>query len=191
MTPQKKATQQPKPYSNPQETLKNTGKGAAIAQDIEKQRHKMEDRLTSDQKPEKKSGVANPEFKTIFSGVHHKEGVEKKEKIQELQSLITEIRHEIQAIKAKSEGLNAEVEQIEKATIESLPEKVGVYHVRHFEIILEYLRNIKAKVGEAKTWLMAMQSKKAKRGSAFATRSKKKGTQYSLSQELSAARNVS
>jgi tRNA(Ser,Leu) C12 N-acetylase TAN1 len=35
-----------------------------------------------------------------------------------------------------------------------------------------------------------MQSKKAKRGSAFAVNTKKKGTQYSQSQELSSARNV-
>ena len=74
--------------------------------------------------------------------------------------------------------------------MQSIGKKPGVYHVRYLELLLSFLQGVKAKVGEAKTWLMAIQSKRAKRGSAFAVRSKKQGTQYSLSQELSTARNV-
>ena len=46
------------------------------------------------------------------------------------------------------------------------------------------------KTGESRTWMQALMSKKAKRGSAFAARSKKQGTAYSMSQELSNSRNV-
>ena len=135
--------------------------------------------------------MANPEFtQTIFDLSTHKEVVERPRQIMEIQQLVEEIRREVKEIKAKSEGLNAEVEQIEKVTLQSLPDKPGIYHIRYLEIVLSFLRGLKTKVGEAKTWLMAMQSKRAKRGSAFMTNTKKKGTQYSLSQELSTARNV-
>ncbi len=191
MATPKKATQQPKPYSNPQETLSNSSKGSSIAKDIRTEKSSLEQKLAQRNKESQSNKVANPEFKQVFSLTNHKESHDKQKRIQELQVVINEIRREVQAIKARSEGIVSEVDQIEKATIESLPERVGIYHVRHFELILEYLRNIRSKVGEAKTWLMAMQSKKGKRGSAFSARSKKKGTQYSLSQELSAARSTS
>ena len=192
MSDTKKASQQAKPYSNPQETLKNVSQGQAIARDIAAERESLEKRLASEgkQSAEKRPGIANPEFKQVFDLTTHRETHEKQEKIKELQSLLVEIRREVQSIKAQSEGLTAEAEQVERAALQSLPDRVGIYHVRYFEIILEYLKNIKTKVGEAKTWLMAMNSKKTKRGSAFAKQSKKQGTQFSLSQELAAARNV-
>jgi hypothetical protein len=71
-----------------------------------------------------------------------------------------------------------------------LPEKPGIYHVRFLEIIVNVLRALRAKINESSTWMQALTSKKKKRGSLFAVRAKKKGTQYSLSQELSSARSV-
>jgi hypothetical protein len=71
-----------------------------------------------------------------------------------------------------------------------MPEKLGVYHVRFLEIILKILQSIKLKINESGTWLEAMRSKRAKRGSAFMANSKKKGTQYSMSQELTLTRSV-
>ncbi|OGK22902.1 hypothetical protein A3C24_03510 [Candidatus Roizmanbacteria bacterium RIFCSPHIGHO2_02_FULL_37_24] len=137
-----------------------------------------------------KEAQANPEFKTIFTFHEHYETKERHQKIKEMQQLIEQIRIEVKDIKSRSDSLTSEVENIEKITLQSLPERPGVYHIRYLELILSFLQGLKVKVGEAKTWLMAMQSKKAKRGSAFVVRSKKKGTQYSMSQELQAARNV-
>lgn len=141
------------------------------------------------QKQEKRR-PANAEYTTIFDRTTHIETYDKQDRIKELQTVISEIQVEIAAIKTQGSEISAEVAEIEKAAMESIPDKVGVYHVRYFEHILRFLKNIRTKVGEARTWLMAMQSKKAKRGSAFVQRSKKKGTQYSLSQELQTARNV-
>ena len=110
--------------------------------------------------------------------------------IQQLQATISEIQREVKEIRIYSQGLTDEVLKIEQAAMQAIPEKIGVYHVRYYEMILQYLKGLKAKVGEAKTWLMAMQSKKSKRGSAFGANTKKKGTQYSLSQEHQIARSV-
>lgn len=180
--------QQPK-YKNPYERVQASD-GIDIAKDIEAQRKLMEQQLAQEQ-ARGTGDFANPEFtQTIFDLSTHKEFIERPKQIQEIQHLVEEIRREVKEIKARGEGLNAEVEQIEKVTLQSLPDKPGVYHIRYLEIVLSFLRGLKAKVGEARTWLMAMQSKKAKRGSAFAVNAKKKGTQYSLSQELSNARSV-
>jgi len=180
-------TQQPK-YKNPYERAQPSD-GFAIAKEIEAQRAAMEAKLAAEEK--QFSNFANPEFtQTVFDLSTHKETVEKPQQINEIQQLVEQIRNEVKTIKAHSDGLTEEISRIEKVTLQSLPDKVGVYHIRYLEIILSFLQGLKAKVGEARTWLAAMQSKKAKRGSAFASTSKNKGTQYSQSQELSTARNV-
>src|SRR3989338_1500264 len=176
-------------YKNPVENLEKPGKGYSIAQDIEAQKAQFEQQISQDPEFAPK-GPVNPEFKDVFTYLDHSENKEVPEKIQEIQATIAEIRATVEDIKRKSDGVNAEVEAIEKAAMQSIGKKPGVYHVRYLELLLSFLQGVKAKVGEAKTWLMAIQSKRAKRGSAFAVRSKKQGTQYSLSQELSTARNV-
>lgn len=108
----------------------------------------------------------------------------------EIKQLVEEIRKEIIAIKQTNKALLSQVADIEKTTIQSLPEKPGIYHIRFLELILSFLRILRAKAGEAKTWLAAMQTKRKKRGSLFLALSKKKGTQYSLSQELQTSRAV-
>lgn len=109
---------------------------------------------------------------------------------REIQQLVEQIRKEIQYLKKADRSLLNEVKDIEKIALESLPEKPGVYHIRFLEIVLRTLQMLRAKIGESKTWMQALMSKKKKRGSLFAVRSKKAGTQYSLSQELSTARSV-
>lgn len=109
---------------------------------------------------------------------------------REIAQLTEMIRKEIEVIKKSNASLLAEVKDVEKLAINELPEKPGIYHVRFLEIVLSLLRTLRAKVGESHTWLQAFISRKKKRGSLFATRSKKKGTAYSLSQELQNARSV-
>ena len=173
-------------YINPYESQAGLGRGVDIARDIEQQKREFDQRIAQE-----KQGVTNPEFtQTVFNIDVHNETVEKPQLIHEIEEKISQIRAEVKDLRAHSEGLSAEVEQVEKAALQSLPDKPGVYHIRYLELLLQFLRGIKAKVGEARTWLAAMQSKKAKRGSAFVVRSKKMGTQYSMSQELQASRNV-
>lgn len=109
---------------------------------------------------------------------------------KQIQELTDAIKKEIEMIKKADTSLLNDVRDIEKITINGLPEKPGIYHIRFLELVLNMLRTLRAKVGESKTWLQALTSKKQKRGSAFAARSKKSGTQYSMSQELSNSRSV-
>lgn len=109
---------------------------------------------------------------------------------KQMQELTDAIKREIEMIKRADASLLNEIRDVEKLTVNDLPEKPGVYHIRFLELVLNILRTLRAKVGESKTWLQALMSKKKKRGSLFAVRSKKQGTQYSMSQELSNSRSV-
>lgn len=132
------------------------------------------------------SGKSRQEFSVFnYQNYYEKEIVRK-----EIKQLSEQITKEIEMIKKADKNLLQEVQDIQKLNLESLPEKPGIYHIRFFEIILSILRTLRAKIGESRTWLQAMISKKKKRGSLFAVRSKKQGTQYSLSQELQSARSI-
>jgi len=109
---------------------------------------------------------------------------------KEIKELIEQVKKEIDLIKKADAALLNEVKDIQNLAIESLPEKPGIYHIRFFEIVISLLRSLRAKINESRTWLQAMTSKKKKRGSLFAVRTKKKGTLYSLSQELQSARSI-
>ncbi|OGK19617.1 hypothetical protein A3D80_04730 [Candidatus Roizmanbacteria bacterium RIFCSPHIGHO2_02_FULL_40_13b] len=126
---------------------------------------------------------------TIFSKSTHVENVENPQKINEL---VAQVKEQVDVIKKYNSSIQSEVHDIEKVIITGIAEgnRKGAYIENVLEVFLFVLRNLTAKLGEAKTWLTAMETKKAKRGSAFAARSKKKGTSYSMSQELQAARSV-
>lgn len=136
---------------------------------------------------EKKAERPQRRKETVFNFREHYE----RENVQkQVQELMQQIRREVEEVKKVDASLLQEVRDIEKLSVEDLPAKTGIYHVRFLEILLSLLRTVRSKMSESKTWLEAMMSKKKKRGSIFAVRSKKMGTQYSLSQELQSARSV-
>ncbi len=124
---------------------------------------------------------------TIFNYHHYYEQEVIRRKIKELLEVI---KKEIEAIKATQKNLLTEVKDIENLTFITTDEKPNVYTINFLEIIISILRNLRKRVTESKTWLEALVTRKKKRGSLFLARSKKMGTQYSLSQELQAARSV-
>lgn len=125
--------------------------------------------------------------KNLFNYQAHHESTVVTEQIKRL---VEQIKQEIEYIKRADKALLNEVSDIQKISMESISQKPGVYHIRFLEIVLRTLRLLRAKIGESKTWMQALMSKKKKRGSLFAARSKKSGTQYSLSQEISSSRSV-
>lgn len=133
--------------------------------------------------PELTPKLRKSEFVHLYS-------FQKEQELRTIKELINQIREEIKLIKKSDAALLSEVKDIEKIVAEGTPEKPGIYHIRFLEIVLNMLRALRAKIGESRTWMQALKSKKKKRGSLFAARSKKQGTQYSLSQELSSARSV-
>ncbi len=109
---------------------------------------------------------------------------------KQIKELTEQVKKEIQLLKKAESSLLSDIKDVDKISAEQLPEKPGVYHIRFLEVILTILRSLRAKIGESRTWLQAMTSKKKKRGSLFLSLSKKKGTQFSLSQELQTTRAV-
>ena len=116
--------------------------------------------------------------------------IEEERQMSEIKQLLEQIKKEVDAIRKADKALMSEVNEIDNLTIETLTEKPGIYHIRFLEVVLQVLELMRSKISESGMWMQAMMSKKAKRGSAFAANSKKKGTQYSMSQELSNARSI-
>lgn len=174
---------------NPYETLKNTSTSRALDrlmgtyQDDEMD---LMEQYLKERKREPKEKKQRQEFSLFRYQEYHEQELVRKQITQ----LTEEIKKEIIALKGTGSGLAKEVQEVEKLTLQPLPEKPGIYHIRFLEIVLNLIRVIRLKIGESKTWLEAMISKKKKRGSLFMSLSKKKGTQYSLSQELQSARSV-
>ena len=79
---------------------------------------------------------------------------------KEIRQLVEQIRKEIQYIRKADKSLLNEVKDIEKIAIDSLPEKPGIYHIRFLEIVLRTLQLLRQKMGESKTWMQALISKR-------------------------------
>jgi hypothetical protein len=196
-TTKKKVNQTDK---NPIETLNSTGSPSLGRQDSKTSSPNIFDQFFGNYdtgeygyeeyglpRPEKKAPKKQRQEFSVFSYQHYYEKETVKKQIKELTE---QIKKEIELLQMADSALMAEIKDIQKMTVDSLPENPGIYHVRFMEILIGILKTIRAKVGESKTWLQAMMTKKKKRGSLFATLSKKKGTQYSLSTEINTARSV-
>lgn len=144
------------------------------------------DRLPSSEHykvPEQRRPAAQKEFKNIWS-------FQQEQEMRTIRELVEQIKQEIKLLKQADKAFLNEVKDIEKITMEELPYNPGIYHIRFMELVIQILRTLRMKINESRTWLVAFQSKKKKRGSAFGTMSKKKGTSFSQSQELATARSV-
>ncbi|MDO8609542.1 MAG: DUF5660 domain-containing protein [bacterium] len=135
-------------------------------------------------------GSAPKKHKQEFKLFNYNEYYERELVKKQIKELTEQIKQQIEMIKKADASLLNDIKDIQKLSIDSLPATPGIYHVRFLEIILNILKTVRQKIGESRTWLQALQSKKKKRGSAFAVRSKKQGTQYSMSQELQNARSI-
>ncbi len=129
-------------------------------------------------------------FRTEFTIFNRSADFETRVRPNEINQLLQEIRQEVKSVARSSDAIASQIKGVEKLTLDNFTSKPGVYHARFLEFILKYLRDVRKKVAEAGTWIEAMQSKKAKRGSLFTKRAKKQGTAYSMSQEHSVARST-
>lgn len=188
---------------NPLETLNELGSSVVknTTQELKKMGSGMFDQLvgnydsdtsasTEQFLPTKESKQSSVGQRKEFSLFNYGEYYEKEIVKRQIKELTEQIKKEIELIKKADTQLLNEVKDIEKIAMEELPDKPGIYHVRFLELVLNMLRTLRARVGESKTWMQAMISRRKKRGSLFAALTKKKGTQYSLSQELSSSRSV-
>lgn len=116
--------------------------------------------------------------------------IEEERQMNEIKQILKQIQQELEQIKNRGSQMLDKVKDIENTSINSHAETKGVYFLNFLVDILKELQKIGMEIGNSNNWLEAMQSKKAKRGSAFAARSKKQGTAYSMSQEHQVSRNV-
>jgi len=121
------------------------------------------------------------EFKTIWSMQQEKE-------TRTIKELLVEVKREVKMIQKADSSLMTEVKDIDKLTIEMTQTRTGIYDIRFLEVVISILKTVRAKIAESQTWLSTFRGKESKKG--FRSLSKKKGTKFSMSQELNAARSI-
>jgi len=120
-----------------------------------------------------------PRETQVFSFAERQEQIKTR---QEIKRLVEEIKKEIVLLEKKQKMM---ITQAAKVTVQTLPEKPGVYHVRFFEWLLKILHDLRKKVSESATWLSVLKSKKRQRG--YWKMYKKHGTSFGLSGERAVA----
>jgi hypothetical protein len=131
-----------------------------------------------------------PSIRREFNVFRRVEHFESKERPHEIEYLHKQIVQEIKEIKAANAALLSEVNDIDNITVENMKNREGIYYIRFLEVIISILKTLRMKINESRTWLGAANGRAKKRGAAFGARTKKHGTSFSLSQELSTARSV-
>ncbi|MCA9372271.1 hypothetical protein KC726_05245 [Candidatus Woesebacteria bacterium] len=120
--------------------------------------------------------------------------IEEDRQIEAISQRIGEIKQQTKAIRRADKQFMGEVNRIDKVVNQINPsEENNEYTIHFLDLIIDTLKHILKRVqdlGKSNTWMEAMMTKKSKRGSLFAARSKKKGTQYSMSKELSLTRQT-
>lgn len=101
---------------------------------------------------------------------------------REIKILMNEIKREVVLLEKRQKMFIAEAS---KLTMQAMPEKIGIYHVRFFEWILALLRDLHKKVSESATWFSHLQTKRQKKG--FWGMAKKHGASFTLSGERAIA----
>ena len=138
---------------NRQTTVKSTKEFKKIGRDVFDQmfgQRSYEDLYSREQYSHDQSAsetqkrAPRQEFK-LFDKREYQERQETNEKIKDV---MVQIMYEIEAIKRADTTLMAEVNDIQKVSLETLSEKPGEYHIKFLEIILSMLKTIKLKISE-------------------------------------------
>jgi len=96
----------------------------------------------------------------------------------EIRQAVSTVQREVVKLEKDQKAL---ITDIEKVTVESLPNKPGVYHLRFFQWLISIVKSLRQKVNESRTWLVAMKSKKSQQN--YWKMYKKHGTSFGLSDE--------
>jgi len=121
-----------------------------------------------------KAPTIQPRTTESYRPVPHTESTEIKQKIES-------IRLELKAL---SQSIKSLRQEISKSVME-VPVDPGIYHLNFFEHLRTYLQAMKEQVDDSRTWLMASNNRKAKKG--YWGQFKKHGTSFGLSNERSIA----
>lgn len=154
-----------------------------------------------------KGGVAIPTFEQyrkqqerrnsqFFEMKRQEEEAAKKKREEEdqrqLDEVYKELEKEIKRYEAQQQKMDENIEKLKKLIIAERTNKYkkGKYVFTVADIGRMIMKTALISITDSNNWLEAVMTKRKKRGSLFAVRSKKQGTQYSMSQELSLTRSV-
>lgn len=114
------------------------------------------------------------------------------EEQRQLDEVYKELEQEIKKYEAQQQKMDENIEKLKKLIIAERTNKYkkGKYAFTVAEIGRMIMKTALISISESNNWLEAVTTKRKKRGSLFAARSKKQGTQYSMSQEISITRSV-
>ncbi len=127
--------------------------------------------------PPVKKKERTPEIQ-LFSYQERHENLKTRDDIKQL---LNEIKREIHALEKNQKGL---LNDAAKITLESVPDKPGVYHIRFLEWVLRTIRELRIKVSESGAWFSMVVSKRKQGYHAMA---KKHGTSFTQNNERTVA----
>lgn len=99
-----------------------------------------------------------------------------------------EIKQKIESVRAELRALSQSIKNLRREitkTVMEAPVDPGIYHLNFFDHLRSYLQAMKQEVDDSKTWLMAFNNRKAKKG--YWGMFKKHGTSFGMSNERSIA----
>lgn len=100
----------------------------------------------------------------------------------QIKKLLSELAAEVKRLETQTAELSADVRKI---TVESLPERPGIYHLNFFDWVIGTLRDLRKRVNESRLWLAAWTEKK--RAKNYWAMFKKHGTSFAMSEERAIA----
>ncbi len=131
------------------------------------------------------------EKRSLFNYVQHTENVTNKQEIRQLtEYLRSELKESLKVLKNVNSQFGETVKAAEKIVAQDWNEDPTVYDLTFSELMVKLVRSLIQEVQHSRTWMEALTSRRKKRGSLFASRSKNMGTQYSMSQELQITRQT-
>ncbi len=171
------------------DTLRKSGQAfTEIGKGMFEQLMGLSEQAEKQQKMEKKQETELPKKLERRSLFNFTEMMERRQ-IQEIQTLLKQVRQEVDAIKSADAAMMNEVKDIDNMTLLSLSERPGIYHVRILEVFVKLLRSIRVKISESSMWLRVARGKQSG-GNLFKARSSKMGGNYANSAEHSIARST-
>ena len=99
-----------------------------------------------------------------------------------------EVKQKIESIRAELKALSQSIKSLRQEitkTVMEVPVDPGIYHMNFFDHLRSYLVAMKQEVDDSRTWLMAFNTKKAKKG--YWGMVKKHGTSFGMSNERAIA----
>lgn len=104
---------------------------------------------------------------------------------QTIHSKLEQIKTELVSLAKSTKTLQLEVASV---TVESTPEKAGIYHTQFFEWMLNMLKAARERVETSEAWMSAAKNKAGKKG--YWNMFKKHGTSFAMSNERGVATQV-